>query len=285
MSMPDPSACEWADIGVNLTDRQFADDREAVLQRARRAGVSRLLLTGTNVEESRQALALCQRYPDQGLLCTAGLHPHSARFCNDGILSELRELLGQPAVAAAGEMGLDFNRDFSPRPDQEKAFEAQLALAAGLNKPVFLHQRDAHDRFLPMLKAWRDRLPSVVVHCFTDQRRPLFDYLDLDCFIGITGWICDERRGRELAELVPHIPGNRLLLETDAPYLLPRDLPEPPAKKRRNEPCLLPWIGERVAALRGETTQALAQQTLANTLAFLQRDWPAALTHTTPAHP
>ena len=153
MSMPDPSACEWADIGVNLTDRQFADDREAVLQRARRAGVSRLLLTGTNVEESRQALALCQRYPDQGLLCTAGLHPHSARFCNDGILSELRELLGQPAVAAAGEMGLDFNRDFSPRPDQEKAFEAQLALAAGLNKPVFLHQRDAHDRFLPMLKA------------------------------------------------------------------------------------------------------------------------------------
>ncbi len=149
-------------------------------------------------------------------------------------------------------MGLDFNRDFSPRPDQERAFEAQLALAVEYQLPVFLHERDAHERFAPILKAYRDHLVGAVVHCFTGSRQALFDYLDLDCHIGITGWVCDERRGKPLAELVHNIPDNRLLLETDAPYLLPRDLPEAPPKKRRNEPSLLPWIGKRVASLRGQ---------------------------------
>ncbi|ASK33682.1 hydrolase TatD [Alcanivorax sp. N3-2A] len=264
-------SAQWADIGVNLTDKQFNDDHRAVLDRARSANIALMLLTGTSVEESRQALALCRGFSDHPLLATAGIHPHNARFFSDSALSELAELLAQPEVAAAGEMGLDFNRDFSPRPDQERAFEAQLALAAELGKPVFLHERDAHPRFLPMLKAWRDRLPAAVVHCFTGEKRALYDYLDLDCHIGITGWVCDERRGRPLAELVPHIPAERLLLETDAPYLLPRDLPEPPPRKRRNEPALLPWIGERVAALRGDTPDHLAALTLANSRRFLGR--------------
>lgn len=258
------TAMQWADIGVNLGDKQFRDDADAVLDRAREANVTRLLLTGTSVAESRRALSLCRDYPDRGLCATAGIHPHNARFFDDDALAELAALLDQPEVTAAGEMGLDFNRDFSPRPAQEKAFEAQLAQAADRGLPVFLHQRDAHDRFLPMLKAWRDRLPAAVVHCFTDSRQALYDYLDLDCHIGITGWVCDERRGRALAELVPDIPASRLLVETDAPYLLPRDLPEPPPVKRRNEPCLLPWVGQRLAALRGETPEALAALTFAN---------------------
>ena len=141
---------------------------------------------------------------------------------------------------------------------------------------MFLHQRDAHHRFLPILKAWRHKLPAAVVHCFTDQREALFDYLDLDCHIGITGWVCDERRGGALAELVPEIPGDRLLLETDAPYLLPRDLPEKPPRKRRNEPCYLPWIGRRVAGLRGESEADLAARTFANTRAFLRLSPPAS---------
>lgn len=260
----------WADIGVNLTDKQFRDDRDEVLERARRAGVTWQLLTGTNVDESRQAMELASQHHD--LFATAGLHPHSARFYSPALENELRELLSQDSVKAAGEMGLDFNRDFSPRPDQERAFEAQLALAVEYRLPVFLHERDAHERFAPILKAYRDHLVGAVVHCFTGSRQALFDYLDLDCHIGITGWVCDERRGKPLAELVHNIPDNRLLLETDAPYLLPRDLPEPPPKKRRNEPSLLPWIGERVATLRAQDVASVAQMTSANARALFQSD-------------
>jgi len=256
----------WADIGVNLTDKQFRDDQDEVLERARSAGVTWQLLTGTNVDESRLAMKLASQHDD--LFSTAGLHPHSARFYSPALEKELRELLTQKSVKAAGEMGLDFNRDFSPRPDQERAFEAQLALAVEYRLPVFLHERDAHERFLPILKAHRDHLVGAVVHCFTGSRQALFDYLDLDCHIGITGWVCDERRGKPLAELVHNIPDNRLLLETDAPYLLPRDLPEPPPKKRRNEPSLLPWIGKRVATLREQDVASVAQLTSANARAL-----------------
>lgn len=259
---PDKAPVHWADIGVNLTDKQFRDDRDEVLERARSAGVSWQLLTGTNVDESRQAMALASQHDD--LFATAGLHPHSARFYSPALENELRELLSQQNVKAAGEMGLDFNRDFSPRPDQERAFEAQLALAVEYRLPVFLHERDAHERFAPILKAYRDHLVGAVVHCFTGSRQALFDYLDLDCHIGITGWVCDERRGKPLAELVHNIPDNRLLLETDAPYLLPRDLPEPPPKKRRNEPSLLPWVGKRVASLRGQGVAQVAGMTSEN---------------------
>ncbi|MDX1407897.1 MAG: TatD family hydrolase [Saprospiraceae bacterium] len=257
---------QWADIGVNLTDKQFHDDRDAVIERARQAGVSWQLLTGTNLEESRKALALAEQHDD--LFATAGLHPHSARFYSPDMETALRELLAHPTVRAGGEMGLDFNRDFSPRPDQEKAFEAQLVLAIEAGLPVFLHERDAHARFQPILKAFRDDLVGAVVHCFTGSREALFDYLDLDCHIGITGWVCDERRGKPLAELVHNIPDNRLLLETDAPYLLPRDLPEPPPKKRRNEPSMLPWIGQRIANLRGQDVDAVAAMTSANAKAL-----------------
>ena len=252
----------WADIGVNLTDKQFRDDQDEVLERARSAGVTWQLLTGTNVDESRLAMELASQHND--LFSTAGLHPHSARFYSPALEKELRELLTQKSVKAAGEMGLDFNRDFSPRPDQERAFEAQLALAVEYRLPVFLHERDAHERFAPILKAYRDHLVGAVVHCFTGSRQALFDYLDLDCHIGITGWVCDERRGKPLAELVHNIPDNRLLLETDAPYLLPRDLPEAPPKKRRNEPSLLPWIGKRVASLRGQDVARVAGMTSDN---------------------
>ncbi|MZR62159.1 TatD family hydrolase [Alcanivorax sp. DP30] len=252
----------WADIGVNLTDKQFHDDRDAVIQRAREAGVCWQLLTGTNLDESRLAIELAGQHDD--LFATAGLHPHSARFYSPDLEKEFRELLRHPAVRAAGEMGLDFNRDFSPRPDQEAAFEAQLALAVEARLPVFLHERDAHERFQPILKTFRDDLVGAVVHCFTGSKTALFDYLDLDCHIGITGWVCDERRGKSLAGLVHNIPDNRLLIETDAPYLLPRDLPEAPPKKRRNEPSLLPWVGQRIATLRHQDVETVAAMTTAN---------------------
>jgi TatD DNase family protein len=155
----------------------------------------------------------------------------------------------------------------SPRPAQRAAFEKQLAIAVELGMPLFLHQRDAHDDFLTLLKSARDQVPAAVVHCFTDDRRALFDYLDLDCHVGITGWICDERRGTQLRELVRSIPANRLMLETDAPYLLPRDI-RPQPSDRRNEPMYLAHICEAVARERGETPEAVAEQTSANARAF-----------------
>ena len=251
-----------ADIGINLTDKRFRPDLDDVLERARVAGVRWQLITGTNLDSSRQAQALAREH--DMLFCTAGLHPHQASEFTPALLSELDALASDEQVRAIGETGLDFNRDFSPRPMQEKAFAAQLALAVTQQKPVFLHQRDAHTRFLPILREYRDQLPDAVVHCFTGTQRELFDYLDLDCHIGITGWLCDERRGGELRALVHNIPADRLLVETDGPYLLPRDLPEKPPVKGRNEPALLPWIVQRLAECRGEAVEAVAEVTYQN---------------------
>ena len=254
---------EWVDIGVNLTDEAFDSDRDAVLERARQAGVSQQLLTMTSLEQAEHLLALCADHPEH-LFTTAGVHPHEARHWTADSSRQLLELSQQPAVRAIGECGLDYNRDFSPRPDQLRALEEQLAIAVETRLPVFLHEREASDTLINVLRDYRDQLSGAVVHCFTADRKALHAYLDLDLHIGITGWICDERRGTDLQMLARDIPDNRLLLETDAPYLLPRDLPEPPPKKRRNEPSLLPWIGNRVAILRGQDVVQVAGMTSNN---------------------
>lgn len=244
------------DIGVNLTSDRFRKDRDAVIERAREAGVDAMIVTGTSARESAQAHELAATHP--GLLyATAGVHPHGARECDSETLSTIRTLAGQEGVVAIGETGLDFNRDFSPRPDQEAAFARHLELAAELGLPVFIHQRDAHERLLGILAEQRDRLVDAVVHCFTDTRRALHDYLDLDLHIGITGWICDERRGRELQSMVGDIPAGRLMLETDAPWLVPRDL-RPKPNGGRNEPAFLPHIARAVAHHRGDDVEVLA---------------------------
>jgi len=163
-------------------------------------------------------------------------------------------------VVAIGECGLDFNRNFSTPQEQERAFSAQLALAAELNLPVFLHCRDAHQRFLTLLDPWLDKLPGAVLHCFTGSAQEAQECIARGLCLGITGWVCDERRGLELREVVPMIPADRLMIETDAPWLLPRDLKPKPAS-RRNEPALLGHILSTVAELRGETPQALSTAT------------------------
>lgn len=262
---------ELVDIGVNLTNKSLLRDLEAIMQRAGEAGVRQMVVTGTSVEESRQAIELCQRYPGR-LVSTCGIHPHHASEWNADSPGALESMAQQDCVHAIGETGLDFNRNYSPPAAQEFAFEQQLELAARLQMPLFCHQRDAHRRFVEMLGAARDTLGRVVVHCFTDSRAALMDYLDLDCYIGVTGWICDERRGLELQQLVKQIPANRLLLETDAPYLLPRDL-EPRPASRSNEPANLPHILRTVARHRGEPEAQLAAQTLENSRVFF--DLPA----------
>ena len=259
---------DLVDIGANLTHESFRDDRAAVIERARAAGVRQMIVTGSTVDESRAAVELAVQYRGE-LYATAGVHPHRARELNSQTIPELREIARDPVVVAVGECGLDYFRNFSPHEDQERAFHAQLDLARELQAPAFLHQRDAHSRFVAILREHRSRLACVVAHCFTGTAEELDDYLALDLHIGITGWICDERRGAHLRELVRRIPLERLMVETDSPYLLPRDL-DPKPKTRRNEPMYLAHVLRVVAACRGEDPQSLAAATSATARRFFR---------------
>ena len=250
------------DIGANLTHESFDCDRNDVLQQARNAGVRRLIVTGTSLTGSVHALELARAYPGT-LYSTAGVHPHNAAQFDEHTADALEELLVQNEVVAVGECGLDFYRDFSPRDTQRRAFQAQLEIAADVRIPVFLHQRDAHDELLELLRPVRSRLCGGVAHCFTGTAQMARDYLDMDLYIGITGWLCDERRGADLRDAVRHLPLDRVMIETDAPYLLPRDLPRKP-RERRNEPRFLPHVLERLAVAMGRSKDEVAEATRNN---------------------
>jgi TatD DNase family protein len=259
---------ELIDIGANLTHESFAQDLPEVLRRAHHAGVQRLLVTGTSIASTHAAVDLHKAYPAR-LFATAGLHPHHAAELSAGLLDELRELAAQPAVVAVGECGLDYYRNFAPREAQLRAFRALLEIAAECGKPVFLHQRDAHADFMAVLREFRPQLTDAVAHCFTGQGNELDDYLDLNLAIGITGWICDERRGQHLLPLMTRIPAQRLMIETDSPYLMPRSLRPRPAT-RRNEPAFLPEVAATIARARGESLQQLAASSTAAAQAFFR---------------
>ena len=253
------------DIGANLTHESFAPDFDQVLTRAREAGVLQMIVTGASRAGSQQASGMAQLH-DQ-LYATVGIHPHHAEETSNLTLTELEELAKQPKVVAIGETGLDFFRDFSPREIQITSFESHLELANRIGLPLFLHERDSYPLFKDILRAHRDDLCRKVVHCFTGQKTALYSYLDLDCYIGITGWICDERRGEHLLELVKDIPESRLMIETDAPYLMPRNI-RPKPKSRRNEPMYLPVIAEKVAECRGVSAAEIVELTTANATEF-----------------
>jgi TatD DNase family protein len=259
-----PAPPELIDIGINLAHDSFDHDRDAVIDRAERAGVTRMVVTGSSIESTRAAIDLVRQAP-QRFRCTAGVHPHHAAELGETQLDELATLAAQPEVVAIGECGLDYFRNFSPRAAQLSAFRQQLDLAVRLHKPVFLHQRDAHEDFVAILGEYRSRLAGGVAHCFTAGLEEARAYLELDLYIGITGWINDERRGLHLRDIVRHIPAERLLIETDAPYLLPRDL-HPKPQSRRNEPMYLPHVLQTIAAARGEPAAELAARTTSNTL-------------------
>lgn len=247
------------DIGINLAHDSYDADREAVLRRALDAGVEQFVVTGASLSGTRDAIALAHALP-QRLSATAGCHPHHAIDLDADAFTVLATLARDPAVVAIGECGLDYHRNFSAPAEQRSAFERQLALAIELGRPLFLHSRDAHRDFRAMLRAHDGALPPAVLHCFTGSGDELDDCLALGLHIGITGWICDERRGLHLRDLVGRIPADRLMVETDGPYLLPRDLDPKPAS-RRNEPMYLPHVARAIAAARGEDPAVLAHHT------------------------
>ena len=262
------------DIGINLTHDSFDADRPELLARARAAGLVHLVITGASLEGSEKALALARTDPSF-LSATAGVHPHAASELNSETKPRLLASLDDPTLKAAGECGLDYFRDYSPRADQRRAFEWQLERAIERRLPLFLHQRDAHADFLAVLKA-AGPLPPAVAHCFTGTQAEAEDYLALGLHIGITGWICDERRGQHLLDVVRMIPDDRLMIETDGPYLLPRTL-HPKPSSRRNEPAFLPEVARVVAAARGQLPEALAESTTQTASRFFRLNMtPAA---------
>ncbi|MFT6985062.1 MAG: TatD DNase family protein [Psychromonas sp.] len=254
------------DIGVNLTNPRFHKDCPDVIANAQQAGLSALIITGTDLTTSAAALALAKTAPGF-LFCSAGIHPHDASAFDSSSLARLRQLALSPQVKAIGECGLDFNRNYSTPAEQEFAFVQQLELAVELQLPLFMHERDANQRFIELLTPYRAQLPNAVVHCFTGSERDLQRCLELDLHIGITGWICDERRGSELLNLVKLIPDNRLMIETDAPYLLPRSM-RPKPKSSRNEPKYLPYIAQTIAAAREQSLDQFIANTEKTSQAF-----------------
>lgn len=254
------------DVGVNLTNKRFDKDRAELITRAKGIGVEQLIITGTNVDESRHALALCQSYQPQfpnTLYATAGVHPHDADGVSDDYLAQLMQLAKQPQIKAIGECGLDFNRNFSAPEQQLKVFKAQICLASQLDMPLFLHQRDAFSPWFAELKPFIDKVPAMVAHCFTGNKHELEQCIDAGMYIGITGWLCDERRGKSLQEAASLIPLDRLLIETDAPYLTPRNI-KPKPKSSRNEPSYLPYIVDKIASITALDPSEIACQTSIN---------------------
>ena len=254
------------DIGANLAHDSFDDDRDEVLQRAADAGVARIVVTGSSDDSNMRAAALAET--SNGMLfSTAGVHPHHASDYTDESDALIRTLVTKDAVVAVGECGLDYFRNFSPRDAQLDAFRRQLQIAKETGLPVFLHQRDAHDDFIDVLEPFLPELSRAVAHCFTGEHESLREYVELGLYIGITGWICDERRGKHLHDIVSVVPDDRLLIETDAPYLLPRTI-QPKPKTRRNEPAYLPEVLRVVAEARGQSEDHVAQITTENATRF-----------------
>ncbi len=254
------------DIGANLMHGSFEEDRIEMMQRAAQAGVERIIVTGSSDDSNIQAAELAEKSPGV-LFSTAGVHPHHASNYSDDSDTLIRSLILKDAVVAVGECGLDYYRNLSPREAQLKAFQRQLEIATDSGLPVFLHQRDAHDDFVTILQPVLPDISHAVAHCFTGDGEALREYLELGLYIGITGWICDERRGRHLQDIVSIIPDDKLLIETDSPYLMPRTL-RPKPKTRRNEPAYLAEVLRVVAAARGQSEEHVARITKMNAMHF-----------------
>ena len=255
------------DICFNFTSGKFRHDEQSYLHRAIEAGVTHFLVPGSDQQDSQYAYQLAQHY-QQNMYATSGVHPHLAKTWQNNTLSQLRELAKHERVKAIGEAGLDYNRNYSTPEQQEHAFREQIKLAIECQKPLFLHERDAHKQFYSILKEYQHDIGPTVVHCFTGDQRALENYLTMDLYIGITGWICDERRGHHLHELVKIIPQDRLLIETDAPYLFPRTY-KPKPKSMTNEPSYLPHIAGHIAHHRGDSIESLSDYTMSNSIRFL----------------
>ncbi len=249
---------EYYDIGLNLFCRQFPES-EKIIQNAAKAGVT-CILTGTDRKENRQIDTFTKEHRVYG---TAGIHPHNADRGEKADFDLIEKLVTEnKKIVAIGECGLDFDRMFSTRENQIRCLEKHIVLAEKLGMPLFLHERSASEEFVRRFKKHPEVCKRSVVHCFTGNRKTLEKYLEMGFSIGITGWICDDRRGKELREAVGIIPPDRILLETDAPYLTPRNIP---GLNRTNVPENIVYIARELAKYMKIPEEALKENARKNT--------------------
>jgi len=274
------------DIGANLTNKKFSRDLDQVIQRATDSGVSKIMVTGTSLHSTKEALRLTRLYPDI-LYSTAGIHPHDAKSWDEETYNELKDAARCAECVAIGECGLDFNRNFSPPEMQIEVFEKQVMLACELGKPLFLHERDAHAEMVAILERFVDRLPPCVIHCFTGNREQAIKYLQLGCYIGLTGYLWKDKSENGVRRILEEgvIPLDKLLVETDAPFMypntraskLPQHIKDCLTERsvtflqryctfQRNEPCSLPVTVEMIAAYLNKTPEEVALATTFNAL-------------------
>ncbi len=260
----------YIDIGINLTNKQFQNQIDDIVQNAIDADVTQMILTGTSVKNSQESARITKQYPGV-LYATAGIHPHDAKSFDNQSIAKLRELLQQKQVVSVGECGLDFDRDFSPRNMQETCYKAQLELAIEVQKPLFLHERAAFSRFVDITNDYLPQLPKAVVHCFTGTLQEAKIYLDKGFYLGFTGAISDSNRFAHLKEVLQYVPMDRMLIETDAPFMLPKNVPKTALTKyheRRCEPAFLPYVAGTIAQFKGISLDVVAAETTRNAKAF-----------------
>jgi TatD DNase family protein len=251
------------DTHAHLDFERFDADRAAVIEQARAAGVRGVVNVGVDVPSSRAAVRLAGEY--DCIYAAVGMHPHDAKKLDGAALAELRELAQDPRVVAVGEIGLDFYRNLSPREVQRRAFRAQLAWAAKLGKPVVIHDRDAHDELMSILAAWASGLAHSplagrvgVLHTFSGDLAMARRAIDLGFYLSISGPVT-YKNARQLPDIVRALPLDRLLVETDCPFLAPH-----PYRGKRNEPAYVRLVAERIAELKDMALDQVAEATTAN---------------------
>ena len=259
---------EIADIACNFTSDRFDNDLDEVINQAIVNNITKFGLICSRLSDIEKLLEIYNRY-SKDMFFTIGVHPHHANEINEEYLKKLKEVINNNNPHAIGETGLDFFRNLSTYEEQIFAFEEQIKIAIDTNKPLFLHQRDSHDDFIKILRKYSSDINKSVVHCFTGTKKQLNDYLELDCYIGVTGWICDAKRNVELRKTIKNIPLERLMIETDCPYLIPKNLEEKP-KNNRNEPTYLNHIANEVATLMKKDINDIREKTYKTSLSFFQ---------------
>ena len=259
---------EIADIACNFTSDRFDNDLDEVINQAIVNNITKFGLICSKLSDIDKLLEIYNRY-SKDMFFTIGVHPHHANEINEEYLKKLKEVINNNNPHAIGETGLDFFRNLSTYEEQIFAFEEQIKIAIDTNKPLFLHQRDSHDDFIKILRKYSSDINKSVVHCFTGTKEQLNDYLELDCYIGVTGWICDAKRNVELRKTIKNIPLERLMIETDCPYLIPKNLQEKP-KNNRNEPTYLNHIANEVATLMKKDINDIREKTYKTSLSFFQ---------------
>lgn len=246
----------FVDSHAHLDDRKFDKDRHEMLMRARECGVSNIVNVGYDIPSSRRSVSLTEKY--EFIYAVVGIHPHDAKAAGVNFLEDLRVLARGPKVVAIGEMGLDYYRDLSPREIQQSVFRQQIGLAKELGKPIVVHDRDAHGDVMKILKEEKAGTIGGVLHCFSGSLEMAGECLKMGFYISIAGPVTFGNANK-LREVAVKIPLDRLLIETDAPYLTPE-----PHRGKRNESAYVACVGKRIAELRGITVQELAEATTAN---------------------